>query len=147
MATGPLKLLSVGAPLVGGLQEASAARAAGDAESAAALYNARLAERQGTLEASRRRRAGRQEVTRQRVASAAGDVALVGTPLDFIVDNAEAVERDAVNAEVDARRTAALERARARQAKATARTAAGTSLLTGLTQAGAAGYSLLRESR
>lgn len=139
--------VGVGGQLVGGVVQSRAAQAQGRAAADAADYNARLALREGLAEADRRRKAGRREIARQRVSVAASDLRVEGSPLEVIAANAAAVEEDAANAEIDARRTARLERARADSFREAGRTSAGVALLSGATGALQTGYSLWSQRR
>lgn len=136
--------VGIGAPIVGGILQSRAAADQAAAGSSAALQNARLAELEGNTEAARRRRAGGQEITRQRVISGAGDVRLEGTPADFLAQQAYEVERDAVNAEIAGRRTARLERAQARSIQKAGKVSARNALIGGAGQALNFGLSLRR---
>lgn len=136
--------VGIGAPLVGGIMQSRAAEQQASAASSAALYNARLAELEGSTEAQRRRRIGSQEITRQRVAMGAGDVRLEGTPAEFLAQQAYEVERDAVNAQIAGRNTARLERAQASSIRKQGKISARNALLGGAGQALNFGLSLRR---
>lgn len=142
MGVNPLEMIGVGAPLAGGYLQAQGLRRQGEAQASAAEYNADLALLEGRTEAARRRRTGSAEVTRERVALANSGLRLEGSPLQFLARQAAEVERDAVNVELAARRTARLDRAQAASARSAARIGAGTSLLTGATQAASHAYSM-----
>lgn len=125
---------AIGAPIAGGLQQADAARAQGDAATATARYNAELARMEGAAESSRIRRAGRRELGRQRTILGASGVRAEGSPLDVLASNAFEIEREAVHAQIAARNTARLELARAGAAKREGRVSARTALLGGAAQ-------------
>lgn len=139
-----LQGVAVGAPVAGGLMQAGAARAGAQAESQAAIYNARLAEMEGASKAAYVRRAGHRELTSEFVrASAAGGVRVdQGTPLDVQAQHAYEIEREATNAEIEARNTSRLERARARSVRRAGKISAGNALLSGATQAASFGSQL-----
>lgn len=133
---GILQGVAIGAPVAGGLAQASAIRQQADAQAQASRYNAQLARAEGGAEADRIRRAGRRELGRQRTQLGASGVRVEGSPLDLLVANAAEIERDAVSAMIAARNTAALDEAQAKSAKRAGRTSAGASLLSGLVQGG-----------
>ena len=141
-----LQGVAVGAPIAGGLAQGRAAQGAADAEASAARYNARLAELEGASKAAYTRPVGRQELTSQFVrASAAGGVRVdQGTPADFLARQAYEIEREATNAEIEARQTARLERARGASVKRAGKVSAGNALLSGLTQGASFGAQLWR---
>ena len=141
-----LKGFAIGAPIAGGLAQGRAAQAGADAESRAALYNARLAELEGASKAAYVRKTGRQATTAQFVRdSAAGGVRLdQGTPADFAARQAYEIEREAANAEIEARNTSRLERARAGSVKRAGKVSAGNALLSGLTQSASFGAQFWR---
>lgn len=127
--------IAIGAPIAGGLQQASGIRQQAGAEAAAAQYNAQLARMEAEAEASRIRRAGRRELAKQRLRVSASGVQLEGSPLALLADNAFEIEREAVHAQIAGRNTARLDEAQARNAKRAGRTGAATALLSGGLQA------------
>lgn len=129
-----LQGISFGAPVGAGLIQARAARSGAQAESSAALYDARLAEMEGASKADYVRRAGHRDATSEFVRSAAAGGVRVdqGTPLDVLSRRAYEIEREAANAQIESRNTARLDRARASSVQRAGRASAGTALLSGL---------------
>jgi len=138
-----LTSFGIGGQVASGIMRSRAAEQKGQAIADAALYNARLAEREGSEEYQRRHKAARKKIGSQVAQVGKSGVRLEGSPLEFIVQNAEELERDALNALVDAQSTAALDRSRARSAKKAGETGAGTELLSGVTRAAVFGSQLL----
>lgn len=106
----------------------------GEYEESAAKYNATLAEFAGQDEARRRRLIARQTVSSQftQMAGKSGVLAEEGGWLEVLAYNAGQYEMDAVNAEIEARNSAALWRNRGQVAKAESKQLAGASLIAGL---------------
>jgi hypothetical protein len=139
--------VGIGGQIAGGLYRSQAAEQQGQAIADAALYNARLAQMEGAAEMARRRKAAGKQVGAYVAQMGKSGVRLEGSPLEFLVQNAEELERDALNAMVAARNTAALDRARARSAKKAGERGAGTELLMGATRAAAFGSTLIPRRR
>ena len=135
--------VGIGGQIAGGIIRSRAAEDQAKAVSDAALYNARLAEIEGAEEYKRRRKAARKQIGSYVAQVGKSGVRMEGSPLEFLVQNAEELERDALNAMVEAQNTAALERSRASGAKKAGRMGAGTELLGGLTRAAVFGSPLI----
>lgn len=123
--------VAIGAPIAGGIAQGRALEQQAGAQAAASRFNAQQSRQQGAAEAARIRRAGRRELSRQRTLVGASGVRLEGSPLDVIAANAAEIEREATEAEIAGRNTAALDEANARNAKRAGRVGAGTALLSG----------------
>jgi hypothetical protein len=136
--------IGIGAPIASGISQQRAYKLEAEAVADAAEYNAALAIQEGAREAARRRRLARRELASQRVAFARAGVTLEGSPLELLAQNAAELEMDALNVELDARRTANLERMRAKSIRDVSRTARGAALLSGATTGAFRGASLLR---
>lgn len=93
-----LTAISTVATVVSSVQSAQAARMAAEAESDAALFNARVAIDDATAEENRQRRLAKRELARRRGTAAKAGVTFEGTPLDFQIFAAEEFEIDALNA-------------------------------------------------
>jgi hypothetical protein len=127
--------LSMGASVAQGLYGARAARQRYGAEAEADLYNARLAEAQGSERARAIRAGGEYELSRARATLGKSGVALEGSPLEALSDSYGAVERDAANAQLAGSATAALARRRAFYAQQTGRQVSTMELLSGVVPA------------
>lgn len=136
---------TMGLNLGASLFQRKAALQTADAISAAAKYNAKLAERQGAREEARLRRKAKLQLSSQALAFNKAGVEITGSALEFLASNASELERDAVNARIDAQATARLERSRAESAQTIGEQRAGAALLSGLTQSSVYGLSLLGE--
>jgi hypothetical protein len=134
--------LAVGTQVAGGVLQARAAQAEGDAVASAAEYNRVRALQQGRAEERRRRRVARRELSSQRVAFAKAGVTLEGSPLALLGQNAAEFEVDALNVGAAARNTANLERMRARSARRIGRRRAGAELLGGVARGASLGAQL-----
>ena len=139
-----LQGLAIGAPIAGGFVESRAARQSAEASAQASEFNARMAERQGALEAGRIRREGKRVLGDARRQIAASGVTLSGSPMQFLLDQAFEVERSAFEAQLAARQTATLDRARASAERGRGRRESASALLTGATKALGSGLSLRR---
>jgi hypothetical protein len=139
-----LPILAIGASIGGGILQAQSIKEQAEAAISAAKYNAARALEEGQREGARRRRLARRELSSQRVAFAKAGVRMEGSPLALLAQNAAELEMDALNVELDARRTANLERRRAKSIKDVSRTARGAALLSGATTGAFRGASLLR---
>lgn len=135
--------VSIGGPIAAGIFRGRAAEAQADAIASAARFNAAVALEEASLEATRRRRIARQTLATQRLAFAKAGVRIEGTPLELLAQNAAELERDIVNVRIAGRRTAALDIARARNVRETAKTLKGAALLTGLARGAFQGRSLV----
>lgn len=142
-----LSSVGIGGQIASGIFRSQAAEQQGQAIADAALYNARLAEMEGAEEMRRRRTIARKKIGTQVTQVAKSGVRLEGSPLEFLLQNVEEMERDALNAMTAAQNTAALERARARSAEKAGRRGAGTELLAGVTRAAAYGAQLIPRRR
>lgn len=142
-----LQGIAIGAPIAGGIAQGRAAEAQAGAQAQAALYNAQIAQAEGDAEASRIRRAGRRELSRQRTILGASDVRAEGSPLEVLAQNAYEIERDAVNAQIAGRNTANLDRAQAASAKRAGRISSASALLGGAIQGVGTGLSLWNSQR
>ena len=134
--------LAIGAPIAAGIFQARAFELESKAVASAARFNAAVTLEEAAVEAARRRRLARRETGREIAVFGKSGVTLEGSPLDFIVANAAERERDAVNVEIAARRTAGLDLARARNVRRAGETRSGAALLTGLAQGAFRGASL-----
>lgn len=139
--------VAIGAPIAGGLQQASGIRQQARAEGAAASFNAKQSREQGAAEAARIRRAGRRELARQRLRVGASGVRLEGSPLELIAANAAEVEREAMNAQIAGANNAALDEARGKNAKRAGRVGAASALLSGGLQAAGTASRLMGPGR
>jgi hypothetical protein len=135
IVTSGLQGVAIGAPIAGGIRQGRAAEAAAGAESAAARYNARLAELEAGERARYIRREGHREATSAFVRASAGGVRVEGTPADQLARMAYETEREAVNAEIEGRNTARLDRARASSVRTAGKISARNALIGGATQA------------
>ena len=126
--------LAIAASVGGGILQARGAQEQAGSIEDAARFNAAAALQRGRAEESRIRRASRRKVSSQRVAFAKAGVELVGSPLERLAENAAELELDAVNAGIEARNTAFLERQRGKSAKKIGRNRAGAALLSGTTR-------------
>lgn len=145
MGLSPQQLLSgfgAGASIGGGLAQGQAARDAAQAQSQAALYNAKLAEQEAQSRADYVRRAGHRELTSDFVQMSAGGVRVQGTPLDVLSQRAYEIEREATNAQIEGRNTARLDRAQAQGITRAGKVSARNALIGGIGQAARFGPSL-----
>ena len=126
--------LAVGGSLGGGVLQARGPQEQASSIEEAARFNQAAALQRGRAEEARIRRAGRRRLSSQRVAVAKQGVGLIGSPLDRLAQNAAELELDALNAGIEARNTAFLERQRAKSAKKIGRNRAGAALLSGTTR-------------
>lgn len=147
LTSSALSGIAVGAPIAGGIVQGRAAQAGASAEAQAARYNARLAEMEGAERAAFVRRKGHSDLVSQEVRIRAAGGAVSGTTADWLAHQAYETEREAVNAEIDARNTARLERGRGRSIQRAGKTSAGTALLSGLTQSASFGSQLWKGGR
>lgn len=135
MGFDPISLAAMAAISTGGsLLQAKGAAEEGDAQAKAAEYNRALALSQSRAEGARLRRLGRREVSSQRVAFAKSGVRLEGSPLELLAQNAAEFEIQALNAEVEGRNTANLERMRAREIRRATRRRVSATLIGGATK-------------
>ena len=104
---------------------------AGQAQAAAADYNARLANIESSQKAMAARRAGQQYIGAARAGRAKSGVTAEGTPLLAIAESAANAEIDALNSQWAGRMEAGLYKAQARSARQAGMIGAGTSLLSG----------------
>jgi len=143
MSALPYVLLAVQA--FGTIQSAMQQRQAGEAEAAAAEYNARLAERKGIQEEEIARKKLKQLLGTQRALYAKAGVDLSsGSPLTVLADTAAEGEKEALNIRTGAQETADLYRFQGRQAKKTAKYQSRSTLLTGLGSTGLSAYSFYK---
>ncbi len=131
-----------GAQFFGSLLEAQGIRAEGESAAAAARFNARLSEEEGLREQARLRGEGARYLASRAVAANKAGLALEGTALDALVADAETIEREALQARLQGRQAAQLERAGGRVARSSARLAAGATILGGAARAGGTYYQL-----
>ena len=134
---------ALGLKLSGAAFQAHGAKTTSEAIEDASNFNAKQARKAGALEAARIRRFGRRQEGLQKVHFAKAGVQLSGSPLEFMVRDAEQFERDAVSAQIDANATAALDESRADNARTIGRQRSLASLITGVADAGQFGLSLL----
>lgn len=123
--------LSMGGQVLGGITQARATEQATKAQVRAAQYDAGVAEVEGTERASAIRRQGETELSRARANFGRSGVALTGSPLDALVADAFAVERNAQNAQLEGGQKAALLRRRAYYTAQEGQTQSTAELLTG----------------
>ncbi len=143
-----LAVVGVGGSIAQGFFQKEAIQAQADAVASAAEYNAARALQEGQREGARRRRQARRELSSQDVACAKSGVRCDrDTPLLLRMNNAAELERDAVNAEIQARQTANLELTRASNVRKIGDFRAGAALLSGFTGAATRGAPLLLNRR
>lgn len=126
-----MSFLPMAMAIGGTVMQASAMRAQGKAESAAAEFNARSAEQEAAAKESliRQEAARRMGTIRSQIGKSGATSA--GTPLLVLAESAANAEIDALNAQYTGQRQAALYRAGGANAKAQGRVMAGASLLSG----------------
>lgn len=127
-----MSFLPMAMAIGGTVMQASAMRAQGKAESAAAEFNARSAEQEAAAKESliRQEAARRMGTIRSQIGKSGATTA--GTPLLVLAESAANAEIDALNAQYTGQRQAALYRAGGANAKAQGRVMAGASLLSGM---------------
>ena len=127
-----MSFLPMAMAIGGTIMQASAMRAQGKAESAAAEFNARSAEQEAAAKESliRQEAARRMGTIRSQIGKSGATSA--GTPLLVLAESAANAEIDALNAQYTGQRQAALYRAGGANAKAQGRVMAGASLLSGM---------------
>lgn len=131
-------LLSAAFGALGAIQSAQASASASEFNAQVADNNAVIAEQNAAAEARRQRRAAGRQAARSRAQIGAAGVALEGSPLDVLEDQAMEAELDALNSlyggrlqATNYRSQAQLDRASARSARTQGFISAGTSLLNG----------------
>lgn len=127
-----MSFLPMAMAIGGTVMQASAMRAQGKAESAAAEFNARSAEQEAAAKESliRQEAARRMGTIRSQIGKSGATTA--GTPLLVLAESAANAEIDALSAQYTGQRQAALYRAGGANAKAQGRVMAGASLLSGM---------------
>lgn len=114
----------------------------GQAAADAAKTQAQIALDEGRLEESRIRRASRRELAAQENAFRRSGIALEGSPLDLLAQNAGEMERNAVNVRRGTSNQVALLRTRADMAREAGRLGAASNALQGIANVGTGAASL-----
>jgi hypothetical protein len=136
---------ALGLKVGGTLFQARGERQTAEAIADAARFRKKQALAAGVKESARLRRVARYRLSSQRVAFAKAGVEMSGSPLEFMLHNAAEMEREAVNARIDAGVTASLESSRAKNAERIGERRSLAALIAGGSGAAGFGLSLLRE--
>jgi hypothetical protein len=127
----------------GSLLQAKSAIDAGNAEYKAGMLNAQLARQEGYAEETRRRREMRRELSSEAVAYAKAGVSTTeGSPLELLAQNAQELERDALDARLQGLRGYSVARKQANQAYKASRKQALAAVLSGVSGAVGTGYKM-----
>ena len=137
-----LEHLAIASAAGSGVFNARGARAQGRAIEQASNINAANILTESELEASRLRRAGRQEIGRQRAIMGASGVQSAGSPLELLTQNAGELERRAMDTQLAGKYASDIERMRGKVARKSASRISGASLFEGGTRALYYGHSL-----
>ena len=136
-------LISAAVGALGAVQEARASAAASEFNARVADNNAVIAEQNAAADERKQRRQASREMASSRARIGAAGVALEGSPLDVLEDQALEAELDALNIRYGGRlqarnyrSQAELDRSRARSARTQGFISAGTSLLNGAAKFG-----------
>jgi hypothetical protein len=140
MMGGAAAAVGLVAGLGGSLLQAKSAFDAGDAQYQAGMLNASYALQEGYAEEARRRREARRELAQERVTFAKAGVALEGSPLELLAQNAMELEREALDARLAGLRGYDVEKRQAKKLYRSARKQGLASLLSGVAGAVGTGY-------
>ena len=130
-----LEHLAIASAAGSGVFNARGARAQGRAIEQASNINAANIRMETAQEASRLRRAGRQAIGRQRAILGASGLQAAGSPLELIAQNANELERRAMDATIAGKYASDIETMRGKVARKSASRISGASLFEGGTRA------------
>jgi hypothetical protein len=130
----PLMWASLASTAIGTISSISGSNQSYNAESSAAQYNAEVARLEAKAEEDRIRRDAATKLGRVRAGIAKSGVTVEGTPLMVLAETAELSELDALNARWNGESQAKLYDRRAQSAQKAKSTAAGSALLSGVSQ-------------